>query len=240
MDKNIEGKTESTDKIEKEPNKIEETKDVIFVYNFIDDNKKETKDEVFEILDNSIDDSEEKKINKIENATDEIKSSEIIKEEIPDDNIIKLLTSDDQIIEVKREIILFSDTMKDIIEETEDNKDPISITVDKKIMKAIISYCEYHYDDPAETIEGPLYGNIFNLICTFDGDFLRKYDPLTIGKIVEAADYLSINSLLELCCAYIATTIDEKTPEEIREMYDINNDLNPEEAEKIREEFIKL
>lgn len=51
-----------------------------------------------------------------------------------------------------------------------------------------------------------------------------------------AANYLNIKSLLDLTCAKVASMIKGKSPEQIREMFGIENDFTPEEEEKIREE----
>jgi S-phase kinase-associated protein 1 len=49
-----------------------------------------------------------------------------------------------------------------------------------------------------------------------------------------AANYLDIKSLIELCCAKVATMIKGKSPEEIRQQFGIVNDFTPEEESQIR------
>ena len=51
-----------------------------------------------------------------------------------------------------------------------------------------------------------------------------------------AANYLEIKSLLELSTAKVASIIKNKTVQEIRDFFNIENDFTPEEEMQIMEE----
>ena len=51
-----------------------------------------------------------------------------------------------------------------------------------------------------------------------------------------AANYLNIENLQTDCCKYIAYQMKGKTPEEIREIFGLENDFTPEEEEEIKKE----
>jgi len=53
---------------------------------------------------------------------------------------------------------------------------------------------------------------------------------------IQTADYLQIQSLVDLVCQVVAGMIKEKPIEEIRMIFNIQNDLTPEEVAEIREE----
>ena len=55
-------------------------------------------------------------------------------------------------------------------------------------------------------------------------------------ELILAANYLDIKSLLELSCAKTASLIKNKTIEEIRKFFGIENDFSPEEEAQIMEE----
>lgn len=53
--------------------------------------------------------------------------------------------------------------------------------------------------------------------------------------LMQAANYREIKNLLDLICQTLANMMIRKSPEEIREMYGMENDFTPEE-EEIRKE----
>ena len=57
-----------------------------------------------------------------------------------------------------------------------------------------------------------------------------------IFELILAANYMDIKPLLDLSCAKIACMIKGKTPEEIRQTFNIVNDFTPEEEAQVREE----
>jgi S-phase kinase-associated protein 1 len=72
-------------------------------------------------------------------------------------------------------------------------------------------------------------------ISEWDKSFM-KVDQDLLFEIILAANYMDINGLLVLGCQTVANTIKGKSPEEIRETFNIKNDFTPEEEEQIRRE----
>ena len=50
-------------------------------------------------------------------------------------------------------------------------------------------------------------------------------------ELIKASNYLDIKPLLELACAKVASQIKNKSIEEIRKFYNIENDFTPEEEQ---------
>ena len=107
--------------------------------------------------------------------------------------------------------------------------------VESEALKKIIDYVEYHDIYPAEEIEKPLRGKVEDVICDWDKKFLEMDYSLLI-ELIMASNYLDMKNLLDLTCAKIANLIKGKSPEQIKDMFGIENDFTPEEEEKIREE----
>ena len=54
--------------------------------------------------------------------------------------------------------------------------------------------------------------------------------------VFQAANYMDIKPLLDLTCAKVASMIKNKSPEQIRKTFNIQNDFTPEEEEAVRAE----
>lgn len=82
-------------------------------------------------------------------------------------------------------------------------------------------------DKPADKTTGDITG--------WDAKFC-EVDQSTLFEIILAANYLDIKNLLELTCKCVANMIKGKTPEEIRKLFNIENDFTPEEEAQIKQE----
>ena len=51
-------------------------------------------------------------------------------------------------------------------------------------------------------------------------------------ELLKAANYLNVQSLQDLCCAFTAFQITKRSKEECREYFGIVNDFTPEEEER--------
>ena len=92
----------------------------------------------------------------------------------------------------------------------------------------------------------PLYASVLVLTagrCRY-AEFIDHNTEGTEGKmsttdfsdLLNGANYMAVQPLLNLCCAKLASVMQGKTVEEIRTMFGIVNDFTPEEEQKIREE----
>lgn len=61
-------------------------------------------------------------------------------------------------------------------------------------------------------------------------------DNDSLFELIQAAHFMDIQGLMDLGAAKVASLIKNKTPEEIREIFHIENDFTPEEEARIREE----
>ncbi|GAU23871.1 hypothetical protein TSUD_369790 [Trifolium subterraneum] len=101
-----------------------------------------------------------------------------------------------------------------------------------KILAKVIEYCKKHVQGGSSEEEKPQNEDDLK---AWDLDFV-KVDQTTLFELILAANYLNIKSLLDLTTQAAADMIKDKTPEEVRKIFNIENDFSPEEEAKIREE----
>ncbi|XP_077246641.1 SKP1-like protein 1 isoform X2 [Tasmannia lanceolata] len=96
-----------------------------------------------------------------------------------------------------------------------------------EILSLVVAYCNKH---------GPVQNDSednsrSDELKTYDADFV-KVDQATLFHLILAANFLNIKSLLDLTCQTVGDMMKGKTTEEIRKMFNIKNDLTPEEEEE--------
>ena len=154
---------------------------------------------------------------------------------------IKLQSNDGDIFSVDLEIAKMSKTIKTMLEDLglEDSEDEETVplpNVSSDILKKVIEWSTHHKDDKVDDDDDDEYKERrSDDISHWDVDFL-KVDQGTLFEIILAANYLDIKNLLEICCKTVANMMKGKTAEEIRKIFNIKNDLTPEEEEQIRKE----
>ncbi|KAI9203114.1 E3 ubiquitin ligase complex SCF subunit sconC [Polychytrium aggregatum] len=152
------------------------------------------------------------------------------------------LTSQDSVsFTVDRQVAERSMLLKNMLDDIGESDTPIPLpNVSGKILDKVISYCEHHKEDPpvVHDEERDAYDPAKKRVDDtdeWDSTFIQV-DNDQLFEIILAANYLDIKPLLDLGCKTVANMIRGKTPEQIREMFNIENDLTPEEEEQIRRE----
>jgi len=123
-----------------------------------------------------------------------------------------------------------SKTLLSILEEEdEDNNDDEEIplpNVSSAALEKIIGFLEHCYLDPMKYIERPLkHASLDKLII--DQPWYTLFvktiseDISTLKEILNAANYMTIEPLLDLCCASFAIKIKAFEPAELRKMFDL-------------------
>lgn len=100
----------------------------------------------------------------------------------------------------------------------------------------MLEYCNHHRNDPV--VPGDDTDEMRRRatdISEWDAKFIQV-DQEMLFEIILAANYLDIKSLLDVGCKTVANMIKGKQPEEIRKLFNIQNDFTPEEEAQIRRE----
>jgi S-phase kinase-associated protein 1 len=154
-----------------------------------------------------------------------------------DDGELKLTSQDNQEFTVSRRVAMMSQLVKTMADgDTDANVIPLP-NVKGTVLKRVVEYMTYHADKPPQEIEKPLKSSDMKQVVgdEWDANFVDVQQEL-LFELILAANYMDIKPLLDLTCAKVASMIKGKSPESIRQTFNIQNDFTPEEEEAVRAE----
>lgn len=146
---------------------------------------------------------------------------------------IKLESSDGKFFEAEIGAARCSGTIRTMLDNLgiEDFTGAVPLpNVHSTILEKVLMWSNYHKDDPEDE---DYYLN--HEISKWDEEFLQL-DQTLLYELILAASYLDIKGLLDVTCKKVANMIKGKTPEQIRETFDIENDFDSDEEEQVRKE----
>ena len=150
---------------------------------------------------------------------------------------VKLVTQEGEKIEVEKSIITLSVLVKSMLEDAGNEEEIPLPNVKSVILKKIIEFCSHVKETKiVPEIEKPLKSSILaECVDPWFASYI-EVEQETLFEIILAANYLDIKSLIELGCAAVAAMMKGKTPEQIRQLFHIENDFTPEEEAQIQNE----
>ena len=151
--------------------------------------------------------------------------------------IIKLITKEGKEIEIRKEDAELSELLKQTINDFPDEeKFPLN-EVDEKTGEKIKEYLTHFNGKAPPEIEKPLISNnMKNVTDEWSANFVDRMSLDDIINLNVAANYMGINSLLDLCSAKIASFFKDKSEEEVLKEFNIKQPFTEEEKNKIKEE----
>lgn len=151
--------------------------------------------------------------------------------------MVKLKSSQGDLFVVEREVAFLSNLLRSMIEDAGLDEEIPLPNVRSSILQKVIDYCKQHADAAPEEIQKPLKSHVLSEcgVSDWDSEFVSVEQEI-LFELILAANYLDIKPLLDLTCAKVASMIKGKTPEEIRQQFNISNDFSPEEEAQVREE----
>jgi S-phase kinase-associated protein 1 len=154
--------------------------------------------------------------------------------------MVRLISSEGFELAVDRKIIERSILIRTLLEDIGESESPIPLpNVSGPILSKVIEYCTHHQHDPltptTHALDDDTRSRTEESMSEWDEQFCRV-DQGTLFEMILAANYLDIKSMLDLTCRAVANMIKNKSPEEIRQTFNIVNDFTPEEAEQAKRE----
>ena len=149
---------------------------------------------------------------------------------------IKLISTENEVFFIDKKAAKKSGLLKNCMDDDEDFKELNLIKVNSKNLKLIIEFLEHYKDSEIKELERPLSDRFEKLVDDFTNNFFSQLNFDDIFEILNVCNFMDIKCLIELCSAFIADKIKGKTPEEIKILFNINNNFTEEEENQIRDE----
>ena len=150
---------------------------------------------------------------------------------------IKIIVKEGKEISISKKAAELSELLKSaMIEYPKETSFPLN-ELDEKNGELIKEYLTHYNGEPPKEIEKPITSNdIKNLTDEWSSTFIDKLSVEDLSNLTVAANYMGINSLLDLCCAKVATLCKDKTEDDIFKLFKITETFNEEEKNKIKSE----
>ena len=153
---------------------------------------------------------------------------------------INLESSDKKVFSVEVKVAKKSLTLQDtmtifgIEEDGDENGDPIPLhDVDAANLERLLQWAEEHKDDPPVPTDDETKYRTDN-ISDFDKEFFNM-DQAALLQLIHAANFMNMPDLLLTACKTVANIIKERTVQEIRDYFHIENDFTPEQEEHVKQ-----
>lgn len=152
---------------------------------------------------------------------------------------IKVVTSDGVEHIISEATAEKCQTIKTMIDDGngfDESDEPLPLpSISSEVLSWIESYCDEHKNEDVPT-EEQLEETKRDEITGWDSEFINGLQQHQLFDLIMAANYIDCSALLNLACKRVAFMIKGKTPQEIRDTFDIENDFTPEEEEQIKRE----
>ena len=149
---------------------------------------------------------------------------------------VKLQCNDGEVLEVDVPAAEKSVLIKGLIEESGTEEEIPLPQINKKTLEKVIVFCTHICTNEPPEIDKPLsHSDMAQVVDQWHAEYI-DIPQEELFELVMAANYLDIKPLLELSCAKVASQIKNKSVQEIRKYFNIENDFTPEEEAQIAEE----
>lgn len=115
----------------------------------------------------------------------------------------------------------------------------IALETPTLVLTKIIDWLQYHTDVEPPLIPRPLpTSNLRAVIGVWNSAFVSG-DRESVYQVLLWANFLSISTLFEICCARVASDMLGKTPRQIRETFGIDEGFTRKDEVEIREKYAR-
>ena len=148
---------------------------------------------------------------------------------------VVLISSDEQKFEIDIESTKLSELLIGLVDNSKPDQ-TIPTDVKSDMLKKIVEYLTHYKGVEPKYIPKPLpSSNLSDSIDEWEINFINGIELDNLYDLINGANYMGINSLVDLASAKIASLMKDKTVEEMRIMLNTECDLSEEELKKLEE-----
>ncbi|XP_008798394.2 SKP1-like protein 1A [Phoenix dactylifera] len=144
----------------------------------------------------------------------------------PPEKKVILRSSDDEVFEVGLSAASQSVAIKNMIEDGYADGGIFLFQVTGPVLAKVVEYWKMHAEGGGSSEE----------LKKWDAEYANMEKDLRF-QVIEAADYLDTQPLLDCLCQAVADTIENMSVEDCREYMGVENDFTPEEEAEVRAKY---
>jgi len=158
---------------------------------------------------------------------------------------IVLKTNDNGAYSVPRDISKQSQLIETLIKDAVAGTETVlDVEVDTVTLKYVLDFCQHHHGCAMQVLAKPLYRDLKDQLDDWQKGFLytdlvkngNEADHMLCKKVMEASNYLQIEDLKQLTCACFGNMMRDKTAEQLRALFHVENDYTPEELTALEQQ----
>ena len=148
--------------------------------------------------------------------------------------MIKLKSSDGEIFEVEENYLNKSKVLCELKEFLKPDEDLLVKEVEGKTLSKVIEYLKHYVNEEPKEIPKPLpSADLKQLLSEWDYNYISPFSLYETVDLVNAANYLDINGLVNLASARLASEMINCSVEEARKKFGIKGDMTEEELNEM-------
>ena len=145
-----------------------------------------------------------------------------------ENTLITLKSSEEKLYQISEKAAKRAKVINDLLEDYGKN-DSIPLDINSETLESVIKYLEHYENEEPKNIQKPLKsGDLTKVLDTWDYEFISKFSLEKSVDLVNAANYINLDSLLQLSLCRIASEM-----KEVRKKYGIECDMTEEEKKEI-------
>jgi S-phase kinase-associated protein 1 len=153
--------------------------------------------------------------------------------------MVNLISSEGERFPTPIPVASLSELVKTTIDDDDDDGETQDVpipNVKAATLTKVLEFCTHYQTEEMTPIQTPLKSSkIDDLVQPWYAAYVQV-DQSLLFELVTAANFMDIKPLLDLTCLAVSVFIKGKSAEELRRMFNIADQLSPEEEAQVREE----